>query len=256
MLMRHRGNPVVWLGVVLLVAIGVTSVVARAIHPADSATRMEPLRTRILEGLDRPDPLADQRPAELARFDGRFAEHRSMTLLHILPGGLFLLLAPLQFVKRIRQRHIRLHRWSGRALIVCAFAATVPALYFGLLMPFGGALEALAMALVGGWFMLSLGRAYGAIRRKQVARHRVWMIRAFGTAIGISMVRVAALVIELTLVPYGISPATLFVLSIWSGFGLSIAGAELWIRKTSLRSVELQTGENRELVRVTAAGRG
>src|SRR4051812_16326616 len=47
-----------------------------------------------------------------------FSEHRVLTLLHILPAGVFMVLMPFQFVERVRVRHLAWHRWTGRLLVV------------------------------------------------------------------------------------------------------------------------------------------
>src|ERR1700732_765407 len=53
-----------------------------------------------------------------AALDGGFAAHRLLTFVHIVPASLVIALMPLQFVSRIRERHLALHRWSGRVVIV------------------------------------------------------------------------------------------------------------------------------------------
>ncbi len=103
-----------------------------------------------MAALGRDDPMALQRPAEVARMDGTFATHHALTLLHVVPGGLFLLFAPLQFSSRLRSRHLALHRWSGRILLPLLVASVLPGLYFGIVMPFGGLGEAVAIVLFGG----------------------------------------------------------------------------------------------------------
>src|SRR5438105_4716592 len=55
--------------------------------------------------------------APAAAMDAVFSQHKSLTLAHIVPGSLFMMLMPLQFVRRVRDRHIGWHRWSGRLLI-------------------------------------------------------------------------------------------------------------------------------------------
>ncbi len=162
---------------VLLVAIGVGAAIGRGVFPADFVTRAEPVRLWSMAALGRDDPLALQRPAELARMDGSFAAHPRLTLLHILPGGLFLLLAPLQFSSRIRARYIGLHRWSGRILLPGLLVNVLAGLYFGTVIPYGGPGEAVAIAIFGGVFLFSVSQGYLAIRRRQVARHREWMTR-------------------------------------------------------------------------------
>ncbi len=221
-----------WSAVVLLATIGVAAAIGRGAFPADLTTRLEPFRQRVMNALHRDDPLASERAAELERVDRRFAAHPLATLLHVLPGGIFLLLAPFQFSSRIRSRHIQFHRWSGRFLALTGLVATASGLYFGLLMPYGGPAEATAIALFGGFLLAALSRALLAIRRGQVARHREWMIRAFAVAIGISTVRVVAAVVDVALTPAGFGPPALFVLSVWTGWVITLGGAELWITYT------------------------
>jgi uncharacterized membrane protein len=220
----------VWIGVIVLVAIGVVAAIARGIFPADFGARLEPGREQLLDAFGRRDPLAMDRRAEIARFDRRFASHPAATLLHIVPGAVFLLLAPFQFSARIRRRHVTVHRWSGRLLLVAGTIGVISGLYFGLLMPYGGWGEGLAIALFGGLFLFALDRGYGAIRRRDVTRHREWMIRVFAIAIAISTVRIVAGVLDIWLTPFGFLPARLFVVSLWTGWLLTLGVAELWIR--------------------------
>ena len=224
-----------WAVLVLLVIIGVAAAIGRAVFTDDFITRVDPVRQRFMAALHRDDPFALQRSAELARMDGRFAAHPLLILLHVIPGGFFLLLAPLQFSTWIRTRHVRLHRWSGRVLLPAGLVSVFAALYFGLLIPYGGLGEAAAMALFGGLFVIAIGRAYLAIRRHQVARHREWMIRVFAIAIGISTVRVVGAVLDPALTPAGVRPPDIFVLSIWTGWVITLGVAELWIRYTRPR---------------------
>ena len=164
--------------------------------------------------------------------DGKFAAHPVVTRLHVVPGGLFLLFAPLQFSVRIRRRYPRLHRWSGRILLPLALISVATGLYFGLVMPFGGPGEAVAIALFGALFLTAMARGYLAIRRHQVERHREWMVRVFAIALAISTVRVVGAVLDITLTPAGFPPARLFVLSVWTGWVITVGAAELWIRHT------------------------
>src|SRR5437867_130817 len=103
-------------------------------------------------------------------------------------------------------------------------------------MPFAGRGEALVIALVAGWFIASLARAVVAIRQKQVARHREWMIRAASVALGISIVRLVAAGLDLVLLPAAIPTQRIFVLSISVGWAISIGASEWWIRRTRPRA--------------------
>ncbi len=223
---------VLWCTVSLLAIIGVGAAIGRSVFPADLAIRADPVRQQLLHLLHRNDPFGQERAAELERFDGRFAANHLLTLLHVVPGGIVLILASFQFSSRIRSRHIQFHRWSGRFLLLAGFVAGLSGLYFGLFIPYGGPSETIVIALVGGLFLVALSRAFFAIRRHQVARHREWMIRAFAVAIGISTVRVVAAVLDIALTPAGLRPLDLFVFSLWTGWAITLGAAEVWIRHT------------------------
>src|SRR6266508_3975713 len=63
--------------------------------------------------------LSDQpagRPSAL-NLDAGFIQHRVLTLVHIAPGLLFMLLGPLQFMPKLRARRPRFHRWCGRIFV-------------------------------------------------------------------------------------------------------------------------------------------
>jgi uncharacterized membrane protein len=222
----------VWLTVALLAAIGVLAASLRVAFPGDLSIRAEPVRERLMAALSVNDPLLSERPAQLARFEERYASHRLATLLHVVPGGLFLLFAPLQLSSRIRNRHIRLHRWSGRVLIGLAFVAAGSALYFAMLMPFGGAVEMAMIPVIAALFLGSIARAYLAIRAKDVVRHREWMVRALAVALSISVIRLIAPVTEVLLVPRGVHPPELLMVSMIAGWVLMVVATELWIRGT------------------------
>jgi uncharacterized membrane protein len=198
----------------------------------DLAARAEPMRRRVLGALGRADAAPRERAMEVARADAQFGAHPIATRGHVLPGAFFLALAPLQFWRPLRVRYPALHRWSGRALVAAGAAATVPGLYFGLVIPLAGAGESVIIALAGGIYITSLACGVAAIRGGRVDRHREWMIRAFAVALGISTVRVVAAILDIVVSPSGVALASLFLASLWIGWGLTLASAEAWIRYT------------------------
>lgn len=226
----------VWTCTLILALVGVTAAVYRAAYVTDATTRAEPVRQRVLDAFGRADPRLAERRDELRRFDSQFAAHPFLTWGHVIPGAVFLAFAPLQFWGRLRNRYRRLHRWSGRVLLCAILVSTAPALYFGLGAPFGGWLEALAIATVATLLITAVGRAFVAIRRGHVALHREWMLRAFALAIGIATVRVVGAVLDVALAPLGIRAATGLVVSLWLGWGVTVGAAELWIRYTRVRA--------------------
>src|SRR5882757_5945992 len=162
-----RATRLLWAAVIFLVVIGIAAVTRRTLvlfWPSLSGGQNSPA----------------------AGLDAGFARHMLLTLVHILPGGLFLALAPLQFTPSIRQRHLQFHRWTRRVLIVCGLIVGVSALIMSYKMNIGGPNETAATTLFGIVFLICLIKAYRHIRRKEIERHREWMIRAFGVSLGVA----------------------------------------------------------------------
>ena len=162
-------------------------------------------------------------------FDGAFALHPVLTLSHIIPGGLFMVLAPLQFVPRIRSRYPLFHRVSGRLLIVVGVVLGTTALAMSVQMAIGGANETAATAAFALFFLFALGKAVYHIRRRQVAPHREWMIRMFAIGLAVATVRpIVGMFFAFT----NLSPREFFGIAFWLGFTVHLIAAEVWINFT------------------------
>jgi uncharacterized membrane protein len=162
--------------------------------------------------------------------DAGFARHPVLTLVHIAPGLLFMLLGPLQFVKGLRQRKPALHRWTGRVFLVCAVIVGVSALVMGFLTPIGGFNETAAVSVFALLFLFALAKAFRYIRRREVARHREWMIRAFALGLGVSTIRPIVGIFFATSRLTHLSPHEFFGTAFWLGFTLQTIAAEVYIR--------------------------
>ena len=219
-----------------LILIGVASSAGRSIYPDSFASRMEPVRSALLRARGSLDPGAAQRPFMVARVDERFGDNRLVTYVHVVLGSVFLLLAPIQFSARLRRQHPGVHRWTGRVLVVTGLAVAIAGLFFGVFIPFAGAAERVVVGVFGGTVIGALITAVLAIRRGEVERHRAWMIRAFSLMLGISTVRIVAAVLDFVLAPLAYSTETIFVASLWLGWGGTLATAELWLRLAASRT--------------------
>lgn len=170
-----------------------------------------------------------QAPAPLsgrAISDAGFREHRALTLIHILPAGLFMALMPLQFVGGIRTRLPGWHRWSGRLLIVLGGVVGVSALIMGYKIPIGGANETAATTLYAILFLVFLGLGFWNVRHRRIIEHREWMIRAFGVALGIATTRP---IVGAFFAAGRLSPPEFFGIAFWLGFTVTLLAAEGWI---------------------------
>ena len=163
-------------------------------------------------------------------FADRWNAHPRYALLHLVPGVLMLLLMPLQFVRRIRERHVRVHRWSGRLILTLGAGVAISAFYFGVWIPFVPGVERLIIVTIDAAFVFFATRGFLAIRRKDVEEHRRWMIRAYAVVGAVASVRIVALPLVLFFrAPEQASAAlmTSFVV----GWLLTLGGAEWWLRR-------------------------
>jgi uncharacterized membrane protein len=172
-------------------------------------------------------------PSPRPAFEARYLEHPQVALLHMVPGLLFMTLAPLQFVRRIRQRHLALHRRLGWVLAGCAAASGGFGLVANFRLPaFGGLPTQAATVFFGPIFLFSLANAIRHIRRRRIDRHREWMIRTFALAMGVASIRVF---VGLFQVLGGLRIEECFGTSFWLGFSVNLLVAEIWINRTRAR---------------------
>ena len=167
-----------------------------------------------------------------------FLRFPTIMALHVVLGGVYLALAPFQFVKRIRYRHLGYHRRMGRVLVAIGLVVGATALFVGFVIPFSGWPERVVIGLFGGLFLFALVKGVVHIRARRVAPHREWMIRAFAIGLSIATMRlifVPALVIVAD--PTDGQIATLSVVSFTVAFVVHASLAEAWIRATRSKSV-------------------
>ena len=174
--------------------------------------------------IDMPNLAAGTLPED--EFDHRYVEQPWLAYLHLTPGVLYLLGAPLQLAYRFRSRHYTFHRRLGRVLAGAAMISGVFALIFGGLFSYGGLPEASAAVVFGLWFLTCLVLAVRAIRRDDIVHHRRWMIRAFAIGIGIGTTRIWLALFGVA----GLDFASSFGPAFWISFSLHVLAAELWLR--------------------------
>jgi uncharacterized membrane protein len=209
--------------VIFLALIGVFVVVRRSVH----------LAPILIHGYSPPTTPSDPALAQFAALDDVFARYPVLTLVHILPGLLFVVFGPLQFSSTFRERHLQWHRRIGRLLFLCGMVIGVSALVMSLAMPaIGGVSQAVATTLFGLWFLFALVKAFRHILRRDIARHREWMIRAFSIGLAVATIRPIIAVFFATSSFSGLTPYEFFGTGFWIGFVLHLIAAEVWIQST------------------------
>ena len=156
-------------------------------------------------------------------------------LPHGLSGACALLLGPMQFIDRLRQRFTKLHRVVGRIYVAGAFIAAplgVYIQYFGEQM---GAPRSFTIAAVVDAILLmsTTAIAFFFILKGKVRQHRQWMTRSYSVALVFLEVRVISGVFGLD--DKGIAVAELIVW-ICLAFSIPLADIVLQIQESLLRS--------------------
>ncbi|HUA13721.1 MAG TPA: DUF2306 domain-containing protein [Verrucomicrobiae bacterium] len=176
-----------------------------------------------------------------AALDTGFARHRALTLVHILPGAMFLGLAGLQLAPGIRRKHLQFHRWSGRFLVGLGLVIGISALIMSYTMNIGGPNEAAATTLFAIIFLICLVKAYLFIRRKDVRRHREWMIRAYAVTLGVATTRP---IVGMFFAFRRLTPHEFFGIAFWLGFTITFLAGEAWIDYTRYYPTKLAEAES------------
>jgi hypothetical protein len=108
---------------------------------------------------------------------GRLWPNRLWLLLHVAGGSVALFFGPFQLWSGLRQRHLSIHRWTGRLYLGGVFVGGAAAFFLSFYTQprdFGVALFVQATA----WW-LSVGMGFLAIKRYRIEVHKAWMIRGY-----------------------------------------------------------------------------
>ena len=113
-------------------------------------------------------------------------------LPHGIAGACALLLGPLQFSDRLRQRFTKFHRVAGRIYVASAMVLAPLGAYIQYFQERMGAPRSFSVAgLIDAiLLMLTTGIAFAFILNGKVQQHRQWMTRSFAVALVFVEVRV------------------------------------------------------------------
>jgi len=119
---------------------------------------------------------------ELIPADDRFVTFPAALVVHIVGAASYALIGAFQFVPRLRRRHLTAHRRTGRVLTVAGLLVAGSAFWMTLLYaqkPDTGDVLYVLRLVFGSAMAASLVLGFTAIRRRDLAAHRAWMIRAY-----------------------------------------------------------------------------
>ncbi|MFI7132296.1 DUF2306 domain-containing protein [Nonomuraea sp. NPDC050153] len=125
--------------------------------------------------------------AAITADSARFHAGPVPVMLHIAGVTVYSVLGAFQFAPGFRRRRPAWHRAAGRLLVPCGLLAALTGVWMTLFsdLPAGhtGLLTAFRLA-AGSAMAVCLALGLAAILRRDVARHRAWMIRAYALGMG------------------------------------------------------------------------
>jgi hypothetical protein len=163
-----------------------------------------------------------------------FEAHRAGIYAHIFGSAVALGLGPFQLSARVRASYLGLHRWMGRLYLgIGVFVGGLAGLFMAF-SAFGGQAARLGFGCLALAWLYTGFRAYRAIRGRDVAAHRCWMVRNFALTF-------AAVTLRLWLPAAAISGVPLefaYPVIAWMCWVPNLLLAERLVRQTHLPAIE------------------
>jgi uncharacterized membrane protein len=144
---------------------------------------------------------------------------------HILLGGLALLSGCTQFLPKLRQKRLALHRNLGKVYVASVLLSGCAG--FGVAFAASGGLMAqLGFGTLAILWLFTTMQAYQSIRRKNIAQHQNWMTRSYALCFGAVTLR---LWMPIFLGGLGMSFEAAYPIIAWLAWVPNLAVAELII---------------------------
>jgi hypothetical protein len=165
---------------------------------------------------------------DLASMDAHFATQSTLTLIHIIPALLFVLLLPAWFSRKLSSRPAN-HRRITYALFATGAITGITALFMAT-HPIGGINESAASILYGTFFLFSMARSAWLLHSGNLPLHREWMMRSIAILLGIATTRPIMGIFFATQRITHLTPQQFFGTAFWIGFTTTYIAGEAYLR--------------------------
>ncbi len=176
-------------------------------------------------------------PPQLAALDDVFASHARLTLAHILPALVFVVIAPI-----IVFRPGSGPSWVSRVFYPLGAIVGLTA-YAMSLYSIGGWTERSAVLLFDTLFLIALARAWVYHSQSDSTHERRWQLRAIAILLGIATTRPVMGVFFATARLTHLLPQQFFGIAFWIGFSINGLVFELWIRSVDHRRTRASSSQ-------------
>lgn len=166
-------------------------------------------------------------PPQTATLDKWFGSHAALTLTHIIPALLFVLVTPFLVFRKSNEIS-----WLDYALLL--LGVVIGGTAYGMSRySVGGWIERSAVLVFNTFFLYSLLRAYLYLRSGELVLKRRWLLRAIAILLGIAVTRPVMGIFFATSPLTHLQPSHFFGIAFWIGFSTSTLVGEFWLRRTS-----------------------
>jgi uncharacterized membrane protein len=173
--------------------------------------------------------------------NARFAASPWPVVVHIVCATVFAMLGAFQFSAGFRRRRPGWHRVAGRIVVVAGLGVALSALWLNQFFPRAGAAREVLYPLrvvFGVAMVLTLVLGFVAVRRRDFARHRAWMIRAYAIGL-VAGTQVFTLGLGGMVLGHADVTTALLMGAAWA---INLAVAEWAVRRPARRRPALHTG--------------
>lgn len=146
--------------------------------------------------------------------------------IHVISGMLVILVGPFQFLPKLRNRYLTLHKSLGKiyAYGILGFAAPT-----GLIMAFyaeGGRWSTLAFLIMSAlWFYTTI-MAIVAVKKKKIIEHKKWMYRSYALSFAAVTLRILVPVMSLS---NNLSEDFIIISTAWLSWIINLVLIEIFI---------------------------
>lgn len=104
--------------------------------------------------------------------------HPSLLYIHIICGLIAMICGPLQFIRSLRVKNVKIHHFIGKTYLVSILIVAITALFLACVAQ-KNLVYSLGLGTLGVILLVCAVMGYFSIRRKQIHSHQQWMIRSY-----------------------------------------------------------------------------
>jgi len=163
-------------------------------------------------------------PPDMLQLDAAFRSHELVTLLHIVPALVFVILTPLVLLTEDGR-----FSWLERLMYPLGLMVGITA-YGMSAWAVGGWVERAAVFVFNSLFLYQLAKAFAFARRHDDLRKHVALLRSVAILLGIATTRPVMGIFFATSKLTHLSPQQFFGYAFWIGFTSNTIAIEIWLR--------------------------